>query len=125
MIRGFHKSGARSARRNTMISNVFSFWTPEQGASLLDQACRGLAGQARAQSLAQYLDPKGQAVADFLQWHLTGIPQAKVTFHGEAHQQGTQWKVRVNGNEAMIQHVRAWVDAQAVFKPLTEWGLVA
>jgi hypothetical protein len=89
-------------------TQFFSFWTPEQHASAIDQTCQGPVGQAHAQALAQRLGPQGQAVADFLQWHITGVPKARLALSGRSHRQGTQWTLRAEATPEIVAQAEAW-----------------
>ena len=105
-------------------TRFFSFWTPEQGASLLSQACSGPVGRAHAWALAQALDPHAQSVADFLQWHITGLQGAQVVLSGTAHALGTRWSLRVQAPAQIVEKVRQWVHQHGHERP-DEWAIAA
>jgi len=108
MKRDFLKSGALGAPDAMNATQFFSFWTPEQHASAIEQACQGPVGQAHAQALARQLGQQGQPVADFLQWHITGIPQSRLALSGLAHRQGTQWTLRAEAPPEVLAQAEEW-----------------
>lgn len=108
----------------TPDAHFFSFWTPEQGASLLSQTCSGPVGRKHALALAEALDPRAQCVADFLQWHITGIQGAQVVLSGTAHALGTRWSLRVQAQALLLEKVRQWVHQQGHERP-DEWAIAA
>jgi len=100
-----------------------SFLTPDWAPSLLDQACQNPNGRDLALSLAQHLSPGAQAVADFLQWHVTGIAPDRICLTGSRCPQGTRWTVRLEGSTKTLARVKEWAQHQAHGHPIEEWTL--
>lgn len=90
---------------------------------MLEQTCSGPVGRQFAQSLAQHLAPTAQPVADFLQWHITGIAGARICLSGTQHNHGTRWTIRAEAPSSVALSVRRWAEQQG--QPIEEWCIAS